>query len=537
MACSRGQCLPVSSQGGGTGFGGGAGTGGGTATGGGAGTGGGATGTGGGSYTNDATGLCMAYYGEGWRVAQQCGLEDPAAQYEPPTWCSTFAPSLTSAQVAPCIAGMKALNCSSIASYGFSGVPGCEAVQAATNTVGTAGLNAACTRYSSTPAEDCGPGLYCEDRFSCPRRCLPRLAAGQSPANSNQECLEGLYVYGGVCTAYTPVGQSCAGPSGPKVCVATAYCNENSQCTPIPSQRIAAGQPCLPARDFCVLGTSCQGNVCRPYGQLAAACSAATPCAPYLVCGINNECVKPGKFGAVCRSRSDCDSAFTCDIPTGATVGTCNPSSLPAGSACAYATASRCDTGTYCTARNSTMTGVCALQKAAGVTCTFAEPSTQCASGLSCTAISSTNPNGTCAAPSPAGGPCRALSVGYAKYSYGCAYQPQLYCHATGTGMDGVCTAAKAAGAACAYPVDDAECEGLCSATAAAPNGVCVARGGPGAPCTSSGGYRQCASGTYCSALTTATGVCTTLKLAGVACTSSTECVSSCTAGTCQGCP
>lgn len=521
LSCARGQCLPPSPQsGGGTG----------------------STGGGGGSvsYTNDWAGVCLASSAEPWRMFQSCGENDPDSTFIHPTYCDSSAgPPLTSDQAARCIAAFQGLNCRSPTSS-FQ-IAGCEEVIRAYRELnmekpGTLGLNAPCARFPSSPNETCQPGLYCEDQLSCPSRCLSRLSAGQviPPNVSSQRCQEGLYRYNGRCTVPSQIGESCAQS---RQCVPEAHCNKDELCVPFPTQRLAVGQSCSTI-DFCEIGTFCDRTTetCTRHGGLNAPCSTSRPCASWLICGINNECTKPGKFGAVCRSRGDCDSDFTCDIASGATVGVCNPSRLPIGSACAYSTASRCDTGTYCTATGSQMTGVCAAHKLRGAPCRFDAPRDECDLGLDCTAISSANPDGVCAAPSALGGPCRRRSDSFSTISHGCDYTEPLYCRPTGTGMEGVCATPKPAGSPCSYPADYWECQGFCNATSSAPSGICVTPRAAGAPCRGESD-RECIGGTYCSALTTPNGVCTPRKLAGVSCTLSEECYGGCVEGSCEGCP
>ena len=206
LGCNLGQCVPQAQSGGGTGTGGGTATGGGTGTGGGTATGGGT----GGGYPNDAIGVCLAYYKEDSRVYQECGESEPYDISYYQTICYNRKPVGTSALAARCIESLKALDCYSLRDVAAE----CEVFFSSS---GTLGANAPCDDG------DCQPELFCGN-VSCPRRCLPRLAAGQ-PVTPRAECQRGLYDLNGICTAYAAVGQSCAPVNGhDRYCVHDAFC-------------------------------------------------------------------------------------------------------------------------------------------------------------------------------------------------------------------------------------------------------------------------------------------------------------------------
>ncbi len=233
-------------------------------------------------------------------------------------------------------------------------------------------LNASC--YAST---DCDPNFYCS-ASTCPGQCRPTTPAGQTNP-SGALCAPGTFLYGSVCTQLIAAGQSCA-PIMPNTldrrCVPGTFCSAAKMCTP----RKVTGQSCSISYGECADLLRCVGGLCGQPQPLSAPCDSTRPCSTGTQCGPANVCVVSGDIGATCTTQGsgECLPNLICDIPTGASTGSCSRIHT-LGESCGYF-GFQCgfSVNLYCTA-TSTSAGVCALRKGLGASC---QSGSECNSGV-----------------------------------------------------------------------------------------------------------------------------------------------------------
>ena len=203
---------------------------------------------------------------------------------------------------------------------------------------------------------ECGSGLWCDHRSSCPGVCAPVLGEGATAA-WGVECASGMLVTvpdgGTACGSLPGKGDACGfGPCRDGLsCVAgrcvepspvggacdAGLCTFGSSCVAGTCTSFAKrGQPC--ASQFfplevgaaaCQLGLACRSGRCRDALAEGESCrEEPNRCAGGTRCSLPTDvCVRLGAAGAACRSSSsDCDRLTCID-------GVCSPG-LPAGAAC-----------------------------------------------------------------------------------------------------------------------------------------------------------------------------------------------------------
>lgn len=281
-----------------------------------------------------------------------------------------------------------------------TGLPsGCSGVIA-----GLVPLNGSC--FESP--DYCADGTWCDTSTTCPGRCVPRVAIGQ-PATSRTFCVDGAYVYGGVCTALVPMGQSCAptgGSSQTRACL-DGMCT-NGVCGPrVPD--LAEGQACRPnTNPECSRGLQCANGVCVPLVDVNGACDTMRRCKIDLSCGLANACVRPGPAGTACGDTQPCASGHFCERPAGSRNGTCRVF-RQTGEACS-SFGGECDSSTmYCTVTSGPLAGTCRLKGGVSEPCTVTTGFIACREGLYCTATMS-SPSGVCANRKSTGAMCTSSS-------------------------------------------------------------------------------------------------------------------------------
>src|SRR5262249_13777896 len=141
----------------------------------------------------------------------------------------------------------------------------------------------------------------------------------------------------------------------PNSCGTDGKCDGNGHC-----ESYVAGTTCGPT--MCSGGTQ-NGQSCNGSGSCVA--SNQTACSPY-VCGAS-ACT------TTCTSDAGCIASYYCSIPSGQTVGTCQPD---------QANSASCTSGTQCTSGNCVDNFCC----------------DSVCDGLcqACSAAKSVKPNGTC---------------------------------------------------------------------------------------------------------------------------------------------
>lgn len=399
QACSLGATCNLGACFGGVGAGGG--TGGGT-TGGGSATGGGSTSTGGGSATGGGGGtsdFCTDYYSAYIAYYVRCGAVTQAyatteeAQFVEscrksiPKGVSLGIITFDNAKLSACLSALRTLSCTAAV----------EDVCTADVVRGTLVAGADCYDH-----QECQPGLYCDERTTCPGACAARVAEGQ-PVVSGQLCVETAFDYGGTCRPFAASGQSCAPVGGnvnPLSCAAPSVCLPTEQCGPRPMKQ-SAGGACTSYSD-CTVGALCTNNVCVAYGALNAACDPQHPCKTGLTCNDTNTCVEatPAALGQSCGLTQSCRSELFCNIASGMTTGTC-ATRRAAGATCS---GNECATGLSC-AYNTATTQVCTAPGGLGASCRYENFHNDCQQAFYCTGTSAT-PAGVCANDKQQGATC-----------------------------------------------------------------------------------------------------------------------------------
>ncbi|MDP3154625.1 MAG: hypothetical protein Q8N23_18245 [Archangium sp.] len=141
--------------------------------------------------------------------------------------------------------------------------------------------------------------------------------------------------------------------------------------------------------------TAAAFNSCGSSPDCAMApCDSTRPCSFGSQCGPANVCVVSGDIGATCTTQGsgECLPNLICDIPTGASTGSCSRIHT-LGESCSYF-GFQCgfSVDLYCTA-TSTSAGVCALRKGLGASC---QSGGECNSGVCTNGLC-----GGCADPTP----------------------------------------------------------------------------------------------------------------------------------------
>lgn len=361
--CSLGLCVSAGT-GGGTSSGGGSGGGAGGGAGGGGG-GGFAGGVGGGSGTAFVT-WCSGYAASLCDFTQRCGIFSSSSACRASSifggiaasFCVTTPAMRDGRTVFDAASGAACVNQLTSGPCDALTYPGC-----ATILRGTGALNAACYGHL-----ECVDNLYCDLSSTCPGVCRASTPVGQV-APPGVPCATGGSLYGTVCLAPVPIGQSCA-PTGTVTadhpCVAGAFCSAAKVCT----AQALRGQSCTSGVYLQCAGLlQCVGGACGGLRGLSAPCDSTRPCQLDLSCGATNVCVPLGSVNAACTGYGQCQATLFCDLPTGATAGTCQPwhtlgqSCTYVGSECSYAA------NLYCTATSTTTSGVCAMRKGLGASC------------------------------------------------------------------------------------------------------------------------------------------------------------------------
>ena len=374
LNCNLGLCTSAGNTGGGGGSsGGGTGgaSGGGLGGGSGGGLGGGAGGgTGGGGSGTPFDTYCSNYTNGVCDLAVRCGVYSatgPCRGVLSQVFQCATTPAMRDGRVV--FDANRGADCINMVNTGACDVV--DLLSCASVTRGTGSLNAPC--YGTT---ECDSSLYCDLGTTCPGICRPATPLGQTvpPGGS---CGPNAYSYGNVCTAYVPVGQSCAATAGvtsDRTCVNNAFCSTIKVCT---AKRLA-GQACTTSGTECGGILPCTGGVCGPLRALNAPCDSARRCQSGLTCSSSNVCVPAGGLNSPCTMMFvQCLPELICDIPPSSTNGSCQATHT-VGQSCTY-NGYQCgifSPGIYCTATSAMPSGVCARKKSVGATCQRAEECT-----------------------------------------------------------------------------------------------------------------------------------------------------------------
>lgn len=362
QTCNLGLCASAGTGGGSSSGGGGGSTGGGGGT-----TGGGSGGGTGSSYET----WCASYLLGSCDLAARCGFYSSASP------CQNAGASASYCRATPAMRDGRTLLDSNIAASCLTqlNAGACDADLAACTSAfrGAGALNAAC--YG--PYE-CATDLYCDTSSTCPGVCRAATPLGQTTTGA--PCVAGSTLYGLLCVAPTPIGQSCVptgGGTSDRTCVANAFCSSTKVCT----ARRTSGQSCTPGSYGECAGVFrwCNGGICGGLGSLGAACDSTRMCKVDLQCGSTNVCVAKGTVGTACSSYTQCQGDLYCELPPGTTTGTCQPTRTLGQSCTNSDFACSFFTGLYCTATSSTTSGVCALKKGTGASC---QSWTECTSNI-----------------------------------------------------------------------------------------------------------------------------------------------------------
>lgn len=221
---------------------------------------------------------------------------------------------------------------------------------------------------------ECAADLYCDSSMTCPGRCRPSAAVGETPV-SGQPCVDGAYVYDGRCAARVAVGGSCA-PGGAEAvdreCVDDAFCEQAGKTC---EAKHAAGAACGSYFE-CRGVLQCNQGRCGGLSPVDTACDDSALCKSDLRCGDAGVCVSRGGAGAACAPETDeCTLAFFCDSST----GTCTPYRSE-GEACTFV-GGECGfaSGLFCTATFDGDGGACVKTKPPGEPC---DAPYECLTGL-----------------------------------------------------------------------------------------------------------------------------------------------------------
>ncbi len=350
-----------------------------------------------------------------------------------------------------------------------------------------------CTRFGT-----CDTGLRCELTTGI---CVGPAAVGGDCTSGANQCDATSYCDLALtrkCVALPTAGQTCRG--GLPRCTNGFYCS-NTTC----QARLAQGVTCPAAADSCQTALFCDTTKvptsCQPRAQVGGTCT-GDGCAAGLRC-IRGSCATPRMAGGTCATSSDCAPGLSCDD----VLRSCQAFNfeVAAGETCTDDVRS-CDTDLSCRgfAVNPDggvgTVGRCVVPKV-GDACT-SNTSGECPRAAFCNV-----PVGT------ATGSCVA-ATNRSPCSYGDNCRVGDYCEGA------LCTAQKAAGAACA---SSGACVSPLKCIAMTPgSSVCGNAGDIGANCAASSACRF--------PLTCVSGLCAHAGATGEKCYDSSVCLT----GTCS---
>lgn len=236
------------------------------------------------------------------------------------------------------------------------------------------------------------PGAVCQFRDQCcdGAPCVPDAAGILRCAAGSEACL----ARGAGCAPGTSPDPCCTGTT----CTATeagGSCQDAWTC-------VADGASCSTSDPGACCSGACVASVSDPAtgtcGQCAAngsGCSRDSQCCSGACDASAGVCVAPcvGSAGS-CTVDGDCCSGLTCDVPPGATSGTCSSTSTCAatgGTCAADADCCKAAEGEQCTGGVCTAPATCAAISASCAAPGAGGP--DCCTGLSCVATDAVDPN------------------------------------------------------------------------------------------------------------------------------------------------